>query len=882
MSRPSRVEGEAGSDLPGDGFSRLIGAWVALVVRRAPWVLLLAAAVTAASLYLAVGYLGIDTDTTNMIADDVPFRRHDTAFQKSFPALDGALVLVVDGREPEAAARDAGALAARLAASPHFETVYWPTGSDFLRRNGLLYRDAAALEELADRLAASAPLLGVLAEDPSLPGFLEIVARALHEGGAADRAELRHLAEGIAEVAEAAHRGSPAMLSWRRLVVDDERRAREIILARPRLERGGLSPAKAAMAAARAFAAEIGIGPERGTRLRLTGKPAMRQEELESARIGGMMAGLLSLGFVALLLSLGLRSPRLVVATLTTLLMGLSWSAGFAALTVGHLNLLSVAFAVLFIGMAVDFSIHFSLRFREEAARLDTDGEAAIRAAGRGVARGLAIAALAAGLGFFAFLPTDYRGFAELGLISGASMGFAYLANLTVLPALLALLPGWLEARLPPGRADGWLERLATRHRRLVWGATTLAVLLAALWLPRLGFDLNPVNLRDPDTESVATFLELSADPDASPYTVDVLVPDLETARVTAKRLGGLAPVRRSLTLASFVPAEQDEKLVIVEDMALYLAPLVTGAPGVAAPDDPRLPALAAAARDWPAHGVDDVALSAALARAGRALGAVAAGGEAAARDLEARLLAHFPRLLEDLSLALQAGPSRVESLPEDLKARWIGQDGAYRVSVAPAEDLMVRDNLARFVQAVSAEAPNAIGAAVIVSEASGVVIEAFVTATLLAVTVIALLLIAVHRNHRLVILTLLPLALAALFTLACATALGLKLNFANVIALPLLFGLGVASNIHVVERLRQLDDTTALMQTTTPRAVLFSTLTTLASFGSLAVSAHLGMASMGELLTLAILFTLICTLLILPSLVPLLGLARTGATTTE
>ncbi len=692
MSRPSRVEDAPDQNAPADRWSTLIGAWVGFVARRAAWVLLLAAAATAASLYLAYRHLGIDTDTSNMISEDVPFRRHDTAFRQAFPKLDGALVVVIDGTEPEAAARDAGLLAARLRASPHFEDVYWATGHPFLRRNGLLHMQTEALARLADRLAASEPLLGALAEDPSLAGLVEIATRAFAQADEVGRDDLRRLADGIAHVAEATVAGRPGMLSWRRLVIDDDREAREIILARPRLDTASLSPARAAMAGARALAGEIGIGPQRGTRLRLTGKPAMRQEELESSRIGGTTAGLLSLALVAGLLGLGLRSPRLVVATLVTLTMGLSWSAGFATLAIGHLNLLSVAFAVLFIGLAVDFSIHFCLRFREEVARDPGGGErAALVRAGRGVARGLAIAALAAGLGFLAFLPTDYRGFAELGLISGVSMGLAYLANLTVLPALMAVLAGGFEPRLPPGRPDGRLERLVTRHHRTVLAVSIVATLAAALLLPRVGFDLNPVNLRDPDTESVATFLELSADPDSSPYGVDVLVADLAAARRMAEDLGALDPVRRTLTLASFVPADQDEKLAIVEDMALYLAPLVMLQARPREPGEGAAAALDRAVGDWKALAAERERLSAPLAdavsRAGEALARVAAGGETAARILERRLLGHFPRMLEDLALVLEASPSSVETLPANLRERWVGAGGIHRVNVAPVDD---------------------------------------------------------------------------------------------------------------------------------------------------------------------------------------------------
>ncbi len=884
MSRPSRVEGGSRrefEDLAGsDPWARLVGAWVGGVARRAPWVLLLAALVTVASLLLAHRQLVIDTDTTNMIAEDVPFRRHDTAFQRVFPKLDDALVIVIDGGEPEAAAGHAEALAARLRASPHFESVYWPSGEIFLRRNGFLYMEIEALEALADRLAAAEPLLGALAREPSLAGLLKVMTLAFRRVGEAGASEpaLRDLAERIADVGEAAAVGRPARLSWRRVMAGeagDAHDAREIILARPRLDTASLAPARVAMAEVRALARQVGIGPSNGTRLRLTGTPAMRQEELESAKLGGTTAGLLSLGLVALLLGLGLRAIRLVIATLVTLLMGLSWSAGFATLAVGHLNLLSVAFAVLFIGLAVDFSIHFCLRFREELAEGDGDERAALVRAARGVARGLAIAALAAGLGFFAFLPTDYRGFAELGLISGVSMGLAYVANLTVLPALLALLPGRPEARWPHNKPWRLLEHVVTRHHRSVLVVSLAAMIVALFWLPRVGFDLNPVNLRDPESESVATFLELSADPEASPYAVDILAPDLASAVRLALRLERSDEVRRSLTLASFVPSGQEEKLTVVEEMAFYLAPLLALAEATSSGEEDRVAALRHTGETWAglAGGAERAGpLGDSIRRASRAFEILAARGPEAVRDLEHRLLGHFPRMIVDLSLALRAAETTVEAVPDALRARWVGVGDVYRIRAAPTRDLMVRENLKRFVDAVSREAPDAVGSAITVSGASEVVIEAFLIATALAVVAIAILLVAVHRRFSLVLLTLAPLALAAGFTLAGAAAIGLDLNFANVITLPLLFGLGVASNIHVVERLGQLADPALLMRTTTPRAVLFSTLTTLASFGSLAISAHRGMASMGELLTIAILFTLICTLLILPSLVPLVA----------
>jgi hypothetical protein len=233
---------------------------------------------------------------------------------------------------------------------------------------------------------------------------------------------------------------------------------------------------------------------------------------------------------------------------------------------------------------------------------------------------------------------------------------------------------------------------------------------------------------------------------------------------------------------------------------------------------------------------------------------------------LEARLVATLPDLLSRLRQALEAGPVTLADLPQSLRARWVNPAGQARVVGAPAEPLTDNEALAAFARAVLAVEPRATGTPIIVTEAGDAVIGAFQQASWLALGLITLLLAVVLRRLRDILLVLAPLALAVLYTAASAVILGLSLNFANVIVLPLLLGLGVSGAIHVVMRWREEAEPGRMALTSTPRAVLFSALTTIASFGSLAVSRHLGLASMGLLLTIAILCSLVCTLVVLPS----------------
>jgi hypothetical protein len=218
--------------------------------------------------------------------------------------------------------------------------------------------------------------------------------------------------------------------------------------------------------------------------------------------------------------------------------------------------------------------------------------------------------------------------------------------------------------------------------------------------------------------------------------------------------------------------------------------------------------------------------------------------------------------------------------LPPSLRERWLNAEGQARIQVRPAADVTDNAALQAFALAVLELAPHATGTPVIVMGGGDAVVGAFQEASWLALALITLLLVVVLGRLRDILLVLVPLGLAVLFTAASAVALGLRLNFANVIVLPLLLGLGVSGAIHVVMRWREEAEPERVAATSTPRAVLFSALTTIASFGSLALSRHLGLASMGLLLTIAILWSLFCTLVVLPSVMALMGKARPGKRT--
>jgi hopanoid biosynthesis associated RND transporter like protein HpnN len=843
---------------------------VDLCRRRVAAVLLIALALAAACLAYAAGHLAFDTNTANLIDPTVPWRQRDAALDRAFPQNVDRLAIVIDGATSDLAEDASDALTARLAAEPRlFKTVRRPDGGNFFRKNGLLFLSVQEVQDTTERIIAAQPLIGSLAADPSLRGLFAALALALEgvDRGETKLSELDRPFDAIAEATESGLAGRPRPLSWQYLFTGREPgrfELRRFILAQPALDYSALSPGEGAQQAVRVAARELGLTADRGVRVRQTGDVALDDEEFASVAQGAGVGTAATFAVVCLILFLALRSLRLIAAIVGTLVFGLALTAGFAAAAVGTLNLISIGFAVLFVGIAVDFSIQMSVRYRDARYHVD-DLPDAMRRTARRVAGALCLAAVTTACGFFSFLPTEFRGVAELGLIAGAGMLIALVANLTVLPALLAALkpPG---ERAPVGFA--WaapVDRALLGYRRAVMAAAAAIALVGLALTPRLTFDFDPLHLKDPTTESMATLLDLMADPDTTFYTIDILTPSIAAARALVDKLDAVPEVDHAVAITNYVPKDQEQKLALIQDAAMLLGPTLT--PEVAAP--PSAPDNLRALGDF-AKKLAPIAAKAApgspARRLARAIDGVLAKGDAATlATLSDMLIGSLPRRLDELRLSLSAEPVTLDSLPDQLRRDWVATDGRARIEVFPKGDTRRNDVIERFVAAVRAVAPDAAGAPVSIQESARTIIHAFAIAGVTAIAVIALLLLATLRSPRDVALVLAPLLLAALMNLITCVVVGLPLNFANIIALPLLLGIGVAFDIYFVMNWRA--GLAGPLQSSTARAVLFSALTTTTAFGALALSRHPGTASMGELLTLGLFYTVVCTLFVLPAL---------------
>jgi hypothetical protein len=860
------------------GLPRQLGGFWSLGGRLArlgalhPWMMAIAGlALGAFVAWFAATHFAMSTDTDQLISRNLPWRERAAAFDKAFPA-PGQIVIVVDGATPEIAEQSAQALTDGLQSHAMlFDHVSRPDGGSFWRQNGLLFESMADVTNAMNQLIKAEPFLGALAADPSLRGVAQTLS-TLAKGvttGSASLDDIDAPAVKLADALDTLEAGKPAYFSWRGLVAGgkpDPRELRKLILVDPKLDFGRLQPGSEPSSFIRQTARTLHLDPGHGVRVRLTGPVPLEDEEFGTLAERAGLIGTIAFAAILTMLWFAVRSPKTIVAILVTTIVGLACAAGFGLFIFGRFNVISVAFIPLFVGLGIDFGIQYTVRFRAEQLAGDAHREALI-SAGRGMGQPLMVAAAAISVGFLAFGPTAYVGVSQLGIIAGLGLIFALVLNLSLLPALLRLVKP-----TPPKRGEvpvslHKLDAFMLAHRRLAVGTGVAGAVISACLLPLLHFDFNPMHLRSPKVESVATLLDLMRDPNNSPNTLELIEPSLSQAVAAGQRVARIPEVDSVRTLQSFVPAEQGPKLAAIQDasnlLGLALDPLLTQP---APKDDENTHALAAAAADLRAAAGSTASPAAGhVRRLAAALDRLAEGSPALRQRASDMLLPGLSTLLAQARDSLQAQPVTLDKLPMDLRSNWIAADGRARLSIVPRGDSNDNRLLSRFIDAVQAVEPDVTGSPIGIRESGSTVVGAFAEAGVLSFIAITLLLFAILRKARDVAITMAPIVLTGLLTMGSCVLIGQPLNFANIIALPLLFGIGVAFHIYFVMAWRSGGE--HLLESSLTRAVFFSALTTATAFGSLWASSHPGTASMGKLLMISLVWTLASALLFQPAL---------------
>lgn len=843
---------------------KVLIAWSDTARRGGVLLGILIAAATVLAGYYAATNLKVNTDTSSMLDPDLPFQQRAAELREAFPQIKTDIIVIARAPSLDEADAYISDLRAALLDQPDaFSAVFAPAQEPFFRQNGLMYLSEGELESRLTQMSKASGLIETLIQSPNIGTLFSTLADndKLAERSDLGQDTLQALYQELGNVVEASVDGEALPFSWMGALdtSDDKDDAfTRLLYATPALDFTRLQPAKPSIRTIRAEIEKLNVKYNGRVDSYITGDPALRVEELEAVTTGIGMSMLLSLILVSLLLLLCYRSIGMAIITLVGLVVTITLTSAFAAAFIGELNLVSVAFTVLLVGLGLDFAIHLLLHVQERRAAGQEIAEA-LKGALHEVGPALAIAAPTTALAFLSFVPTKFDGIAQLGVIAGAGVIIAFFVSVTFLPAALAGFPD-ARPRKHSGRVRTFFNVLS-KFSGPIAIITVLLGIAALVLMPQVRFNADQMALRNPNAPSVQGFNLLFDNTETAPYRLTRLVGSQEEALDTAAKATALSSVASTRSLPDFVPEDQDEKLELIGFgagtlvFALDAVPNSIGGPNATDGIASLQARLAETYTDGPG------------ARLAALLADVQSTSDPAlAQSLQDNIFVFWPQLIDLLRSQMNADYIGIDTLPASLKDRYFAGDDKWRVDILPEEDLRDRRALDQFVDDVENLFPDLAGGAYQAEKAGEIISNAMLQATSIAFAVIAVFLWLLVRRIRIVLLVLFPLLLAAILTAATGVLLDMPFNYANVIVLPLLIGIGVDSGIHLVLRHDQVAAGEGVFGTSTPRAVLFSALTTVASFGSLMLSPHRGTASMGELLSIAIAYTLVCTLLVLPA----------------
>ncbi len=850
--------------------------WLGHFIVRYAWLLVISTLLLSSlSLYYVKDHLGVNNNSAEMLSPDLPFQKDTKRFDTAFPQNADTIIFIVEAATPEETAIASKQLLNSLKNSSHyFESSYIPEDNAFFRQQALLYLSPEELEKLASNLTDAQPFIGYLTQNYSLTGLFTILTQALEQQDSVISQSLPALLNSINQAIINTIRNQSYHVSWQTILNPSKlaNKTRRIVIAKPKRDFHSMMPAAAAVKKAREITAQLSANMA-NLKIGITGDVVLQHEELESIGDGAILSGIGSFILVFLILFRCLHSFKLLFATIITLLLGLSLTAGFAALTIGHLNVISISFAALYIGLGVDFAIHVCLHYREGIVHKQTNFTA-IKKALHSVGFSLFLCALTTSIAFFAFVPTDYKGVSELGLISGVSMFIGLGLSLVFLPALLSLLNLKKAHALENSDQVSWIKTAPLRYKKTIRSISVLLAIACLFAIPYITFDSNPVDMRNPKSPSVIAFKNLLKSTTDSPYALNALCKNIEETHSLVQKLKQLPTVSNTVTLTDLVPSDQEDKLFTIEDLNMILGPQLSQFDSTLAPSDtPKVLSefqntLSSVLKNNQS-GISAEILQALSHSIGQYQAALQQSTDPAQlnKRLDDSILGLLPHTISTLSQSLTAYEFNLDSLPDYIRNQWLSPTGIYRVMILPKQDLNIPANLKQFALDVQSVAPSAVGLPVGDLASGQAVVNAFKMAFSFSFVLITILLLLILKSLYKTLLVLGPLILASLLTCSVNVLLGIPFNFANIIALPLLLGMGVDSGIHIMHCLHeQLEDNQHILQSSTARGVMFSSITTMSSFISLALIPHFGIASMGITLAVGISFTLICTLIVLPA----------------
>ena len=816
----------------------------------------------------------INTNTEDLLSKNLEWRKNYTFYKNNFPNESDSILIIVESNSIEIANIAARNIHKKLSQKKDlFEAVFWHSHSDFFKKNKFLFLSPVEIQELSEKIVKSQPFIGALMNNPSAIELLRLSRLFIEKSSNFESEEKDQFLTIINQIFVTTLQRKEQPISWLKFLNESNNKpTRLILLAKPKLFFNDVLPGEQSIKYLKDII-EIEHSISEDLNVSLTGSAALSHEELKSVTEGATKTAGAALFLVLLILFIGLKSFSLVVITIINLAVGLIFTASFAVFVVGTLNMISIAFAVLYVGLAVDFTIHISLRYRELLVKMGK--KSAIVKSMTQLNKSIALCALTTSLGFLAFLPTNYKGVAELGLISGVGMIISFILCLTFLPSLFSIFP-----EPEPLRLKEEIRTPRTRSKKVGnFILLTLLVLLLGIFSLKFSkFDNNPVNLNNQKSEAVTTLNRLSNSELAPSFIL--LEKDKERTINLQKKLDSFKEIKETTSIYNFIPKNQSQKIEIIENLNFIVGGNMRISKKQTTSPDTLLTYISELKNTLESN-VNKSILEREFEHTIRTLEETMMSSNRQKNETLINLMNYnafhfFPYFLNFISEGLNPEIISIENIPRNFRELWLSENSLHKIEIIPTAEVKSKSKLKSLITEIEILSQMKLtGAPIINLEASNSVISAFTQALLTAIVLIITIIFFTFKNKKTVIIIFLPIFVAWLATANFLIIIDQPFNFANIIALPLLMGIGIDSAIHIFHRKINLNDRVSFFETSTSRAVILSSLTTMASFGSLLLSSHDGTASLGMVLSVGLLFIVVSTLVLLPALADLLQINK-------
>jgi len=869
-----------------------------------PWIVLtLCVALAIASIFYTKARLEFNTGQDDLVSGSSRDSRNYHLYEREFPDLDGLIVVVRTTPDPARAEMFADALGTRLLGDhANVTSVFYRIDPGMFSDRELLYLSVADLNQLASRIRDNRDLLSRYAASPDLTTLFTLI------NDQANRAMMSTMMGGLLGSASAnplpANRsgqldlgfvdavldgmlsssGQRTRLPWDRLTSgadDDNSVLRDGYVASDNGKyllmhiapgdgvEHGADPVDVIQDTLDSVRAKF-PGLEAG----MTGGPALAHSEESSTAHDIALASIIAIVANVLLIVIPFGAIVEPGFALAALLIGVAWSFGFTTLAVGHLNLLSAVFTSVLAGIGINFPIHLMARY-DEARKLGRAMPEAVELAVVNTGAGVVASASIMALAFLMTVFTDFRGIAELGLVSAAGIFFCLVSAMLVFPALVAIRDRNRVVKAVPalklvGR-DSRLERIFGRPGLIV-GITTAITLGLVFIVTRVVFDQNLLKLQAEGTEAVRFEGKLLKDSGRSSWFAVSLASSRAEADRKAAAFRNLPEISDAETIATYIPDDQASKRAILASLRPDLDAIKVSA--LAAPSDSA--ALT--------HQLESIRFKlgsakssdASLTHTTKLLDDVLAKLKAypdAFASYEKAMAAGLATKLTDFKRDLTPSEVTEAGLPAVLRDRFIGKSGRYLVQIYPKGDVWDDAPLRRFVTALRTVDPDVTGPPVQTYSIATVMRHGYERAAILALIGVFIFVFADFRNLRDTLLATVPLLFGGLWMLEAMGLLGWEFNLANLFAVPIIIGTGVDNGVNLVYRWREERDKAQLiLDKSVGKSVTIASLTTIAGFAALIPATHRGISSLGWVLSVGVALILIATLVVLPALFELIG----------